>query len=110
MKLFLMLVMLLVGSLPSFAKDTALSGTINVNTATAAELMLLPGVGEAKAKTIIDARTAKPFATKEDVLNVKGIGEKTFAQWEPHVAFSGATTLKEVSAPSPTAAPAKAAQ
>ncbi|MDO8519993.1 MAG: helix-hairpin-helix domain-containing protein [Deltaproteobacteria bacterium] len=77
-----------------------LTGVINVNTATAEELILLPGVGTGKARLILEARQQKPFATKEDLLAVKGIGEKLLAQWEPYLAFTGATTLKEA-APAP---------
>lgn len=74
----------------------ALEGMINVNTATATELMLLPGIGVAKAELILQARAQKPFATREDLLAVKGVGEKLMAQWEPYLAFAGATSLKEV--------------
>lgn len=76
----------------------ALQGVINPNTATATELMLLPGVGAAKAELILQARAQKPFATKEDLLAVKGVGEKMLAQWEPYLAFAGTTSLKEVAA------------
>lgn len=86
-----------------------LEGVINVNTATADQLMLLPGVGTAKAQSILEARIQKPFAAREDLMAVKGIGEKLMAKWTPYLAFQGATTLKEVVAVSPKAvAPAPA--
>jgi competence protein ComEA len=51
---------------------------INVNTATAAELDALPGVGEVIAQRIVDYRTANgPFATVEDLIDVSGIGPST---------------------------------
>lgn len=53
---------------------------ININTAAATELEALPGVGEVIAQRIIDFRTQNgPFATVEDLLDVSGIGDATFA-------------------------------
>jgi competence protein ComEA len=53
-------------------------GLVNVNTATAAELETLPGVGEVIAQAIIDHRTENgPFATVEELLDVTGIGDAT---------------------------------
>ena len=52
---------------------------VNINTATLEELMTLNGLGESKAKSIIEYRTNTGlFNTIEDLLNVKGIGQKIF--------------------------------
>lgn len=53
--------------------------TVNVNTASAEELAtLLKGIGIKKAQAIVDYREANgPFATIDDLTNVKGIGEAT---------------------------------
>lgn len=53
---------------------------ININTATAAELETLPGVGRTLAARIVDYRAAHgAFQMPEELMNVSGIGEKTFA-------------------------------
>lgn len=72
-----------------------LAGVINFNNATAEQLMLLPGIGEARAQAVIDARATHPFTKKEDILAVKGIGDKMLAQWDGYLTFEGPTTLKE---------------
>jgi competence protein ComEA len=51
---------------------------IRINTATAAELEELPGIGPVLARNIVEHRQAHgPFATPEDLLNVSGIGPST---------------------------------
>jgi len=55
------------------------SEKINLNTATVEQLQTLPGIGPATAKSIIDHRTKVGKFTKiEEIINVKGIGEKKF--------------------------------
>ena len=52
---------------------------LNLNTATQADLEKLPGVGAATAKTIIEYRQKNGgFKKVEELMNVKGIGEKSF--------------------------------
>lgn len=51
---------------------------ININTATQQELMKLKYVGEKMAEKIIAHRKDKPFQKPEDIMNVKGVGEKIF--------------------------------
>ena len=70
---------LLVGGLGFGAVQAQDENTpININTADETTLMLLKGIGEAKAKAIIEYREAQPFETIEDIMKVSGIGEKTF--------------------------------
>jgi competence protein ComEA len=51
---------------------------VNLNTANAEELSTLKGVGPSTAAKIIEYRQEHKFNTIEDVMNIKGIGEKTF--------------------------------
>lgn len=54
----------------------AAGALVNVNTASAAELEALPGVGEVIAQRIVDHRTANgPFTSVEQLLDVSGIGD-----------------------------------
>ena len=70
------------------------SGSINLNTATVAQLDLLPGVGEKAARRIIAHREKTPFKAPEDLVKVKGFGKKKFDKLKAHLAVSGATTLQ----------------
>lgn len=55
------------------------SELININTAPASELVKLKGVGEVKAAAIVEYRRINGnFKTVQDIMNVSGIGEKTF--------------------------------
>ncbi len=65
---------------PDAAFFAEAAAQVNLNTATAAELTILPGIGPAKAQAIIAFREENgPFAAIEDIMQVAGIGEKTFA-------------------------------
>ena len=58
--------------------------TVELNTATAAELRTLPGVGERTAQRIIEYREEHGgFEKIEDLMNIRGIGEKTFLRLRP---------------------------
>jgi competence protein ComEA len=58
---------------------------IDINSASVSELATLPGIGEAKAKAIVEYRAADPFKTVDDLKKVKGIGEKTLDALRPDI-------------------------
>ena len=70
--------------------------TVNLNQATSAELARLPRVGAKLADRIVAHRTEHgPFKRIDDVMEVKGVGEKFFTTLKPYLAVSGPTTLAE---------------
>lgn len=81
-------------ALPAVA--AAADGKVNVNEAGTDELALLPRVGPAIAERIVEFRDANGDLEEiEDLMLVRGIGEKTFELLEPYVSLSGETTLTE---------------
>jgi competence protein ComEA len=73
------------------APAASASAPINLNTATAAQLDALPGVGKAMAERIVEYRQKNGgFKKPEDLMNVKGIGEKNFLKLKPYVTIGAA--------------------
>ena len=67
-------------------QEVLVEKSVNLNTATLEELDLLPGVGPAIAQRIIDYREQNSgFYDIEEIMEVSGIGEKTFAKLEPYI-------------------------
>ena len=60
--------------------NTTPSAPLDLNTATLEQLDTLPGVGEVTANRIITYRTAHPFTTVDELLEVPGIGQRRFDQ------------------------------
>ena len=59
---------------------------INLNTATVKDLEGLPGIGTKIAERIVEYRTKQgPFKKIEDLMNVQGIGEKSFLKLKPQL-------------------------
>ena len=60
--------------------------TININTASELELQRLPGIGEARARAIVEWREGNgPFEDPEQLMEVSGIGEGIFGQCEQYI-------------------------
>lgn len=70
-----------------------LSGVVNLNTASAKQLDLLPGIGEKAAKRIIEHRNKTPFAKVDDLRKVKGFGPKKLEKLKGFLTTSGPTTV-----------------
>ncbi|MBX5484962.1 MAG: helix-hairpin-helix domain-containing protein [Myxococcaceae bacterium] len=79
---------------PAWAAKKIVSGVVNLNTATAAQLELLPGVGEKAAKRIIEHRQKAPFKRIEEIVKVKGFGKKKFEKMRAFLTVTGPTTAK----------------
>jgi competence protein ComEA len=65
---------------------------ININTASAADLAKLPGIGAAKAQAIVAFRSKEPFGKPDDLRKVKGIGDKLYESIKDQVTVGDAST------------------
>ncbi len=78
----------LVGCTPTepqiVSNNSAISGSININTATLEELQSLPHIGERTAVAIIEFRqTNGPFRRPQHLMQVRGISDKRFREIRP---------------------------
>src|SRR5437764_10477197 len=71
----------------------ALTGVLNVNRATEAELRLLPGIGKRRAELIVARRQKKPFATVDEVGRIKGM-RALVQRLRSRLTLQGDTTLR----------------
>ena len=76
---------------PAAAAKPASTAVVNINTASATEIATLPGVGAKMAARIIEYRQKNgPFKKVEELMNVRGIGEKNFLKLKPQLAVGQA--------------------
>ncbi|MGH9367430.1 MAG: ComEA family DNA-binding protein, partial [Thermoanaerobaculia bacterium] len=72
------------------------AGKVNINQASAAQIALLPRIGAKVALRVVDYRKEHgSFSRPEELMEVKGIGEKLFLVLKPYVTVSGPTTVTE---------------
>ena len=76
-----------------------LEGQLNANTATTEQWDLLPGIGPATAKRIVDYVRKHPLKRTYHLQRVKGIGHKTYDRLKPFLVLDGDTTLHVVVPP-----------
>jgi competence protein ComEA len=71
---------------PGAEATKAAAAAVDVNTATIEELVKVPGIGDALAARIVEFRTKNgPFERVDDLLKVRGIGEKSLEKLRPHL-------------------------
>jgi competence protein ComEA len=80
---------------PEGDAGSRVTGVVNLNTATADELQLLPGIGAARAQAVIDLRKQRGgFKSVEELKDVKGIGDTALERLRPFVRLDGKTTAQ----------------
>lgn len=62
-----------------------INGKINLNTGSKIELMKIPGIGEKTAIKIMEYREINKFNKIEDIMNIKGIGQKKFEKMKDYI-------------------------
>jgi competence protein ComEA len=91
MKSLQSLALVLALAIPVAAAERAPQHAVNLNSATVTELMQLPRIGAKTAERIVAFRKQHGgFLRPEELMNVKGIGEKSFARLKPHLTVGAA--------------------
>jgi competence protein ComEA len=98
-------VVLLLATGDAVAGGKAIEGAVNLNTAPAEVLALLPGIGPSKAQSILAYRKRRPFRTVDELVRIKGIGRRMVRQLRPHLAVGGPTTAAPSNRPAGAPAP-----
>jgi competence protein ComEA len=77
------------------------TGVANLNTASQAQLDLLPGVGAQATRRIMEHRIKAPFTRTEELVKVKGFGKKKYEKLKPYLVVAGPSTIKLAEGPAP---------
>jgi competence protein ComEA len=80
---------------PRVPLKNAVTGVVNLNRASEAELRLLPGIGRGRARAIIARREKRPFTSVEEVARMKGM-KGIVRKLRPYLTVQGDTTLRPV--------------
>lgn len=73
------------------AAEVEASKPVDINAADEGQLMAIPGIGQALAQRILEWRQEHgPFQRVEDLMKVKGIGDKSFEKLRPYVTVTKA--------------------
>jgi comEA protein len=76
--------------------ESASEARVDINQAGVTELTKLPGIGEQMAKRIVAYREENgPFEKAEDLMNVRGIGEKSFLKLRPRITVGPDKEVRE---------------
>jgi DNA uptake protein ComE-like DNA-binding protein len=70
-----------------------MTGVLNINRASVAELRLLPGIGKKRAELIVERRDKKPFTSLDEVARMKGM-RNVVHKLRAQPALQGDTTLR----------------
>ena len=108
-RIFLTILILTLAAVPIvLAKKKPPAHPININTATAADLQQVPGIGPSTAQKIIDTRKSYgAFKSVDDLLAIKGIGPNKLEKMRKYLTVSKPPTKKQTTSPQSAAAPAK---
>ena len=82
-------------SYPATLNTSNINGSINVNSATVSDLLMVPYIDVAVAQNIVDAREVNgPFSSRDDLLKVKGVDSKLLDEIGSFIKLDGATTIR----------------
>ena len=77
------------------ASAAEMEGQLNINTATAEDLQMLPDMSPEMAQNIINFREVNgPFASAADLIKVEGCTDADIEKWTPWLSTEGESTLK----------------